>query len=163
MANVKRQQKTVTQYLIQSAQGIALLFPLLAQATETRVAPDAATVTEHQLPVQQAPDNPTVHKLYGIGTSGSLADVRDPRIAGLSINDLLPTENEPRNNTVRYPVVPVAAMPSTSWSAPSSGPSPLLTYIGAVAAGIAAGNHSLPYTSNQMIKPAGTYDSKTPP
>ncbi|WP_050462166.1 hypothetical protein [Herbaspirillum autotrophicum] len=119
----------------------ALLLPLLAPAMEIQV--EGVAMSD--------------------GTAASLVNMRDPRIAGMPRAELLPADGSIRRNIVRYPAVPPAPAPSSLWPAPSSGPSPLLTYIGAVAAGIAAGNPNLPYTSNEMIKPAGAYDSKTPP
>lgn len=130
-----------TARLARAAVAGALLLPLLAAAMEKQV--EGVAMSD--------------------GTAAPLVNMRDPRIAGLPRGELLPADTGSPRNIVRYPAVPPAPAPSSLWPAPSSGPSPLLTYIGAVAAGIAAGNHNLPYTSNEITKPAGTYDSKTPP
>lgn len=115
-----------------------LLHPLLVQATEMPASDIAPTAN----------------------ISSKLVNMRDPRIAGMSISDLLPAKPETRNNTVRYPPFPVAATPSSSWSAPSSGPSPLMTYFGALAASIATGSPYLPgYPTVTAVAP-GTFDNR---
>ena len=147
MRNVPKQTFTLTlKPPVQMALIFAALFPLLTHATDAQADYPVATSV--------------INTRHDAGTIDQLPDLRDPRIAGLSISDLLPAETDTRNNTVRYPAVPVTAAPSSSWPAPPAGPSPLLTYIGAVAATIATGSPYLPTYPAVPAPVPGTFDNR---
>ena len=107
-----------------------LLHPLLAQATEIPASDAAVTAN----------------------ISSKLVNMRDPRIAGMSIKELFPEKNDRQRNIVRYSQVPVAEPSAAFWSPPPSKLSPLATYIAVFAASLALNTNTVPlYLSNSEI------------
>src|SRR5450830_123609 len=114
-------------FFVHMALGFAMLQPLLTQAAETRT---DSTAPMSMLPADQPSEQPqhvnAMHTLYGNSKSIDLTDIRDPRIAGLSLAQILPVTNQIRV----HPLAPMAAAPAALWSGTSAENSRMITIVG---------------------------------